>query len=128
MKVTKLFQIFLLGASTLSAQIQTGRIVGTVFDPNKAVVPNAAVTVTNKDTKSLQKVSTNGTGGYVVPALNPGVYDVTVAAAGFRTIVQSGIEMQVGKDLLLDFDLVLGFAGNRQTQSRQGENEEFAEN
>src|SRR5215831_8768706 len=92
----------------LPGQIQTGRIVGTVYDPNKAVVPNAAVTVTNRDTKQEQRVSTNGTGNYVVPALNPGLYDIKVSAPGFRTIAQSAIEMQVGKDLLLDFDLVLG--------------------
>jgi hypothetical protein len=90
------------------AQIQTGRIVGTVYDPNKAVVPNATVTVTNKGGNASLKVSTNETGRYVVPALNPGVYDVSVSASGFRTSVQAGVEMEVGKDLLLDVDLVLG--------------------
>src|SRR5689334_17314969 len=98
----RLVAIAAVFAAGISAQIQTGRIVGTVYDPNKAVVPNAAVTVTNKDTKVALKVATNGTGGYVAPSLNPGIYDVSVAAAGFRTVVQSGIEMQVGKDLLLD--------------------------
>ena len=92
----------------LAGQIQTGRVTGTVYDPNKAVVPNAAVTVTNKGTNIAVKVATNETGRYVVPALNPGVYDVAVTAAGFRTTVQAGIEMEVGKDLLLDLDLVLG--------------------
>src|SRR5205823_3196077 len=108
MKATKLFAMVVLGALPLPAQIQTGRIGGTVYDPNKAVVPNATVSVTNKDTKVAQRVRSNGMGGYVVPALNPGFYDIGVSAPGFRTIVQSGVEMQVGKDLLLDFDLVLG--------------------
>lgn len=102
----------LLYAALLSApataQIQTGRLSGTVFDPNKAVVPNAAVTVTNKGTNVATKVTTNETGRYVAPALNPGVYDVSVAAPGFRTSLQAGIEMEVGKDLLLDVDLLLG--------------------
>lgn len=93
---------------SLWAQIQTGRMIGTVYDPNKAVVPNASVTVTNKDTNVGRKVSTNETGAYVVPALNPGLYDVSVTAPGFRTSVRSGVEMQVGKDLLLDMDLLLG--------------------
>ncbi|MBI4877228.1 MAG: carboxypeptidase regulatory-like domain-containing protein, partial [Acidobacteria bacterium] len=92
----------------LSGQIQSGRMVGTVYDPVRAVVPNAAVLVTNRDTKVAYKAASNATGGYVVPALNPGFYEIRVSAAGFRTIVQSGLEMQVGKDLLLDFELVLG--------------------
>ena len=92
----------------LWGQIQTGRISGTIYDPNKAVVPNATVTVTNKATNVAQKIVSNETGGYVVPALNPGLYDVSVTAPGFRTTVRSGVEMLVGKDLLLDMDLVLG--------------------
>jgi hypothetical protein len=108
MKIVPLFAAASVSLAVLSAQIQTGRIAGTVYDPNKAVVPSATVTVTNRDTKIAQKVTTNGTGGYVVPALNPGMYTVSAAASGFRTAVQSGVEMQVGKDLLLDFDLVLG--------------------
>src|SRR4051794_20633270 len=108
MKIAPLFVAATLSLATLTAQIQTGRIAGTVYDPNKAVVPSATITVTNRDTKISQKVTSNGTGSYVVPALNPGMYTVSAAASGFRTAVQSGVEMQVGKDLLLDFDLVLG--------------------
>src|SRR6266852_8627566 len=108
MKSTQLLVTLLLSAGAVFPQIQTGRIAGTVYDPNKAVVPNATVTVTNRETKVSQKVLTKGTGDYVVPALNPGVYEIHVAASGFRTVVQNGVEMQVGKDLLLDFDLTLG--------------------
>src|SRR5882724_8473046 len=108
MKVSQLLTVVLLAAPAALAPIQAGRITGTVYDPNKAVVPSASVTVTNKDTRVAQKVTTNGTGGYVVPALNPGLYEVSVAAPGFRTAVQTGVEMQVGKDLLLDFELALG--------------------
>ncbi len=104
----RLLSILVLAATAAFSQIQTGRIYGTVYDPNKAVVPNASVTVANRETKVTQRVATNGTGDYVVPALNPGVYQVSVSAPGFRTTVQSGVEMQVGKDLLLDFDLALG--------------------
>ena len=92
------------------AQIQTGRIVGTVYDPNKAVVPNAKLLVTNQDTKVAQKVATNGMGGYVIPALNPGIYEVSATAPGFKTSVSAGVEMQVGKDLTLDFELSIGEA------------------
>ena len=92
------------------AQIQTGRIAGTIYDPNKAVVPTATVTVTEKATGVARQVVSSEVGAYVVPSLNPGIYDVSVSAPGFRTLVRSGIEMQVGKDLRLDLDLQIGEA------------------
>ncbi|MGH9658297.1 MAG: carboxypeptidase regulatory-like domain-containing protein, partial [Bryobacteraceae bacterium] len=88
--------------------IQTGRLTGTIFDPNKAVVPNAAITVASKATGVVRRVASGDTGGYVVLALEPGSYDVSVTAQGFRTTLKPGVEMQVGKDLLLDLELVLG--------------------
>jgi hypothetical protein len=92
----------------LFAQIQTGRISGTIYDPNRAAVPNATMTVTNKATNVAQRVISNESGSYVVPSLNPGIYDISVTAPGFRTTVRSAVEMLVGKDLLLDVELTLG--------------------
>ena len=103
---------FVLGLASVSlfAQVQTGRLTGTIFDPTKAAVPSAIVTVTHKGTGVAQRVTSGATGGYVMPSLNPGVYDVSVTAPGFRTLVRKSVEMQVGKDLLLDVELVIGEA------------------
>ena len=103
---------FALGLASVSlfAQVQTGRLTGTIFDPTKAAVPSAIVTVTNKGTGVSQRVTSGATGGYVMPSLNPGVYDVSVTAPGFRTLLRKSVEMQVGKDLLLDVELVIGEA------------------
>ncbi|MBI2685623.1 MAG: carboxypeptidase regulatory-like domain-containing protein [Acidobacteria bacterium] len=90
------------------AQVQTGRLTGTVYDPNKGAVPNASVTVTNQATNVAARVTTDGQGAYVVLALNPGLYTVAVTAPGFRTTSRRDVEMQVGKDLLLDVDLAIG--------------------
>ncbi|MBL8174199.1 MAG: carboxypeptidase regulatory-like domain-containing protein [Bryobacterales bacterium] len=100
--------LFLGLASHAPCQVQTGRISGVVYDPNRASVPNAAITVTNKETGVAQRVATDGSGSYVVPSLNPGIYDVSASAGGFKTTVRSNVEMQVGRDLLLDLDLALG--------------------
>lgn len=89
-------------------QIQTGRINGTVYDPNKGVVPNAIVTVTETTTNVSRQVTTSDAGAYVVPSLNPGTYEVAITAPGFKKLVLSGVEMQVGKDLLLDAELSIG--------------------
>jgi hypothetical protein len=106
--LTRVLLLALAAAPWCLSQIQAGRMAGTVYDPNKAVVPGAAVTVTNQSTGVARRVVANELGGYVVAALDPGLYDVSATAPGFRTTVRSGVEMQVGKDLLLDLDLVLG--------------------
>src|SRR5205085_6975175 len=80
------------------SQVQTGRLTGTVYDPNRGAVPNASVTVTSQATNAATRVTTDGQGSYVVLALNPGQYTVAVTAAGFRTTSRPGVEMQVGKD------------------------------
>src|SRR5205823_11410163 len=56
------------------AQVQAGRIVGTVTDPNRAVVPNAKVVITNTATNQAQTLITNGAGDFVLTPVNPGVY------------------------------------------------------
>ncbi len=90
------------------AQVQAGRIVGTVYDPQRAAVPNASVTVTDIATNISKRVSTNATGDYVVTPLNPGSYKITAAASGFQTTVQTGIELVVGQAIRVDLELRLG--------------------
>jgi Carboxypeptidase regulatory-like domain len=90
------------------AQVQTGRIVGNVKDPSKAVVPNASVVVTDVATDLSVTVTTNERGDYVVTPLNPGVYRVTVSSAGFQTSVVNQVEVQVGQSARVDVGLSLG--------------------
>lgn len=96
-----LFLICLLALSTLTippawAQtISTGSIQGTVTDPNGAVIPNAAVTITNKATGQALKVNTSGSGTFTSGPLVPGNYEVKVEAQGFQTQVTQ-IPVQVG--------------------------------
>src|SRR5215472_1877473 len=101
--------ILLVGLANVAfAQVQASRIVGTVLDPNQAGVPNSAVTVTDEATNIAQKVLTNESGAYVVTPLNPGIYRVSVSAAGFQTMVRNQVELLVDQAVRLDFDLKLG--------------------
>src|SRR5713101_7415184 len=74
------------------AQVQAGRIVGTVTDPNKAVVPNAKVLITNIATNQAQTLTTNGAGDFVLTPVNPGVYRIEVTASGFGTAEINNVE------------------------------------
>jgi hypothetical protein len=90
------------------AQVQAGRIVGTIFDPQRAAVPGATVTVTNEATKLSRSVITGETGGFVVTPLNPGMYTLRATAAGFSTTTRGGIELVVGEAVRVDLELRLG--------------------
>ncbi len=90
------------------AQVQSGRIVGTITDPNKAVVANAAVTVTNTATNITTAVHSNGSGDYTVTPLNPGTYNVNITAPGFQAAKISRVEVQVNQSVRADMQLQLG--------------------
>ena len=75
--------------------VATGSIQGTITDPNGAVVPNAAITVTNKANGQSAKLTSSSTGTYASGGLQPGDYEVRVEAKGFQTQVIN-IAVQVG--------------------------------
>jgi len=109
-KLCSLFVLALLfSAALLHAQGgATGTILGTVMDSSGAVVPKASVTVTNLGTSVSSHTETSGTGNYTVPYLNPGVYRVTVQAAGFQEAVIDKISLVVDQQVRVDATLKPG--------------------
>ena len=101
--------IFLVfAASSLSAQNIAGAILGTVTDRSGASMSNAPVTITNTDTNQSTRVTTNAAGAYEAPQLAPGSYAIQVAVAGFKTAIRRHIQLEVEKQLRLDFALEVG--------------------
>jgi hypothetical protein len=103
-----LLVIALVPIQSLLGQVQSGRIVGTIYDPNKAVVAGAKVTVKDLATNITKQVTANDVGDYVVTPLNPGMYSVSATAPGFETTVRSGIELVVGQGGRVDIELTIG--------------------
>src|SRR3954465_6483324 len=79
----KLLVLFAAATSACLAQIQAGRIVGTVTDPNRGLVPAAKVNITDLGTNQAHSLSTNGSGEFVLTPANPGFYRIEVMAPGF---------------------------------------------
>ena len=74
---------------TVFAQSDLGTINGTVRDPSGAAVPNAAVVVKNQ-ANGTERTATTGQGGlYSVTNIPPGMYNVSVTAAGFKKFESS---------------------------------------
>src|SRR5262249_15308342 len=70
----------------------------------------ASVTVTNKTTGDVRKVSTGGDGIYAADNLLPGAYEVRIEAQGFSTQVISAT-VQVGNATAGDATLRVGAKG-----------------
>jgi len=89
------FLIFILFILALSADgfgqtASTAGIAGVVTDANGAVVAKAAIKLIDKATGAEKSTATDSAGRYVFAAVDPGSYDLTVTAQGFRTFFTGG--------------------------------------
>src|SRR5438270_12762145 len=98
---------FALLPAGAQSTVATGSIQGTVTDPNGAVVPDAAITITNKATGQTSKLTSSSSGTYASGALIPGQYTVRIEAKGFQTQVLN-IPDQVGNTASGNAKLTLG--------------------
>ncbi len=92
----------LLVSSSLLAQTFRGTILGTVTDPQGAVVVDAKVIVHNVDTGLERTTQTSADGSYSLPELPIGTYTVTVTQSGFQTAVTSNVAVDVAAEKRVD--------------------------
>src|SRR3984885_484639 len=97
-----------LSAASLPAQSNEGRILGTVRDSSGGVVVGAKITVTNTGKDVSRDLVTNGTGEYIAPSLEPGLYTVEAEAPGFKKTVSSVVRVEVTNDIRIDLRLEPG--------------------
>jgi hypothetical protein len=88
--------------------VDTAQLGGVVRDSTGAVVPGAAVTVTNLDRNVSRTDQTSSDGSYTFVNLTTGAYQVEVKAAGFRSYVQKGIVLTVGASATISPVLTAG--------------------
>jgi hypothetical protein len=93
---------------SMFAQTTTGRILGTVGDQTGAGVAGAKVVITDVQRGNVRTVSTDTSGEYAAPDLQPGVYKVRAEAKGFKTVERVNIAVEVAQDLRVDISLPTG--------------------
>src|SRR5260370_19783218 len=106
--VYAMLMLAVLLSTPVYAQVSGATLSGTVSDTSGAVVTNAKVSIKNTATDVTRDVTTDSSGVYSAPNLLPGVYDITVVAAGFSTSVKSGLTLTVGATQALNISLQIG--------------------
>ncbi|MCM3869877.1 MAG: TonB-dependent receptor [Pyrinomonadaceae bacterium] len=89
----------------LSAQTFRGSILGTVTDPDGAVVPEATVTAKNVGTGIERSAETDESGNYTLAELQVGTYVVTAQKPGFAKYQIDTVVVEVTSEKRVDIQL-----------------------
>src|SRR3981081_631234 len=92
----------------LSAQKFTGTIRGLVTDTSGAVVAGAEVSIKNDATGETRNVTTNQSGEYVAPELDPANYTITVKHPNFKESVTKDVVLNVSSVTTINAQLAVG--------------------
>src|SRR5580692_2458180 len=89
--------VLTLFTACLVGQTVSSSLEGTVLDPANAAVPNAPVTLTDKDTGAVHSAVTDGSGLFRFLDLLPGNYSLTVHAPGFKGFTEANITVEANQ-------------------------------
>src|SRR5437660_357942 len=107
-KLSLLCSILLLGATILFAQVTSGNLTGTIFDPAGAAVPDAKVVAHNTATGAESVTTSSSSGNYRFQNLPVGTYDVSVSSSGFNNATLSGVPVQLSVTATANLTLAVG--------------------
>ncbi len=99
--------VIVLSAVVICGQGTSGTILGTVTDPQAAVIAGVTVSVKNLDTQLQRQVVTDSSGYYRVEALPVGRYEVRAERQGFKVTVNS-LTLTVGEEAVTNFKMEVG--------------------
>jgi hypothetical protein len=108
LKTICLVAVILVISTPAGAQVASAELSGSILDGTGAVVPAARVTATNTATSAPHTATTDKDGRYVITQLPPGPYTVTVEAAGFKKLIESGVNLEINQQARLDLTVQVG--------------------
>jgi outer membrane receptor protein involved in Fe transport len=93
--------------ATALGQAQAGELNGRVVDPDGLALPGVTITLTQQGTGYTRTAVSQADGSYLVVNLRPGTYDVNVMMSGFKTINQTGLFLESGALITVNYNLEL---------------------
>ena len=100
--------LLLVACGLLPGQEARGVITGRVSDGSDAAVAGAEIRARHIETGIVTAAVSGDGGGFRLPFLTPGVYQVTGEFSGFKKTAIDGVEVRVGETLDLPVKLQLG--------------------
>src|SRR5260370_32828457 len=88
------------------AQEYRGFIIGQAKDPSGAVIRDAKITA--KGPQQTYTTTTNAGGDFSIPFVQPGTYQVTAEATGFKKSVEKDVVISVAQKVNLNFRMEVG--------------------
>ena len=98
----------LLVAAPADSQMNAGELSGVIRDESGGVLPGATVTASHADSGLTVERVTDIEGRFFMSSLPIGQWEVAVSMPGFRRYVQTGIVVDIGRNLELHYTLELG--------------------
>src|SRR5437879_5846071 len=108
-----------LGSCLVFAQISTATVSGVVHDGTGGVIPGVTITIKHTETGLTRTVTTTENGGYRMPSLPVGPYEVTGEKLGFKQQVRRGVNLVVGQEAVIDLTLEVGAAAEQVTVTEE---------
>ncbi|MEP6757350.1 MAG: carboxypeptidase regulatory-like domain-containing protein, partial [Chthonomonadales bacterium] len=108
-QLSRICVLTLLVCSRLAfAQINTGKISGTVADKTGAAIVNASVRAVKDGTGVVTQTHTTQNGDYLLNFLLPGTYTVAAEKDGFQKSIISGVNVTAGGNIRVNVPLLVG--------------------
>src|SRR5881409_274477 len=109
---TAFVALIALGTSPVFAQISTATMSGVVRDGTGGPIPGVTVTIKHTESGLTRTVNTTENGGYRMPSLPVGPYEVTGEKLGFKQQVRRGVNLVVGQEAVIDLTMNVGMVNN----------------
>src|SRR3989442_690897 len=89
-------------ATAASAQIDQGRLTGSVVVAQNAVLPGVTVTAKSPALMGIRTVVTESDGKYSIAALPSGEYEMTFELPGFTAFKRGNLKLALGQIMTVD--------------------------
>jgi hypothetical protein len=99
---------FVLGAVSISAQVNTATLSGAVTDPQGLAVRGAKITVTSSVAAAERTAVADDNGHYTIIGLIPGTYKLRAEAPSFSSFENPSVHLTVGTETIVNVTLSLG--------------------